>query len=279
MDSRAAKSDVAQLNQNKTFSYGASSPDGGGSMKYFQVHGIIMVFAWIFFASTGILITRYFKKSWANQIVCGEAAWFAAHRFILSIATILTVLGFLFILVADEGTWVGSGDEKKHFIHSITGAIVISFAFFQPFIALFRCKPTNPYRFIYNYLHAFVGFSALILSIVTLFLATYFRLFKDDRARIVMIIWALWIVFVFIAFEVIQSYFRSSRVASRYSHGNASNKTLDEIVESTASASVTISVNSDEYKPNVGDKIKNVLLALHILVAAILSIALSSLIG
>ncbi len=275
-DSRTALSNLVQLNKYETILYRASNPDNGGTIDYYQIHGMIMVFAWIFFASTGILISRYFKISWSNNKICGEAAWFAAHRFILSIATILTIVGFLFVLVASQGTWVKSTDEKTHFTHSITGAIVISFAFFQPFIALFRCKPDSSYRFIYNYLHGFIGFSALILSIVTLFCATYFPLFKDDRARILIIIWTLWIVLIFIVFEIIQIYSRTKKGGqSRYSNINASNKTIDELVDSSTTPSVTITLDSNEHKPTSEDKLKNVLLALHILFAAILAIIFS----
>jgi hypothetical protein len=156
---------------------------------------------------------------------------------------------------------------------------VISFAFFQPFIALFRCKPTSPYRFIYNYLHGFVGFSALILSIVTLFLATYFELFKDDRARIVMIVWSFWLVLIFITFEIIQVYFRKNRDGSHYSNIDPLNKTIDDILDSTPSPSVTLSLDNNEHQPTFGDKLKNVLLALHVLFAAIVSIIFSILIG
>jgi hypothetical protein len=264
---RAAKSALVQLNENTAVSYEASDPNGDGSLKYFQAHGIIMVFAWILFAPTGILISRYFKRTWANQIVCGEASWFSAHRFILSIATILTILGFQFILVAEEGTWVGSGDEIKHFIHSITGIIVISLAIFQLFIALFRCKPISSYRKQFNYIHRTFGISALILSIITIFLATYFRLFKNNGGRIIMILWILWIVLVVVTLEIIERRWQANPIASHDSNINVSDKSVDELVE------------RDEHESNVGDKIKNILLVVHILIALTFSIALSALIG
>lgn len=227
-----------------------------------------MVFAWMFFASTGILLSRYFKTSWIDSLVCGEKAWFSGHRFIMSIVTILTIIAFLFILVALEGAWVGSDEEIKHYVHSITGAMVISFAFFQPFIALFRCKPDSRYRFIYNYVHAFFGYSALALSIVTIFLASYFKLFKNSGGRVVMTLWTIWIVVIFILFQLVKIYFRKKNQRMVYGDINASNK-----LDTDDGDSATSDENSGE------KKVKNILLALHVLMAAILSIVMSVLIG
>jgi len=196
----------------------------------------------------------------------------------MSIAVVLTVLGFLFVLVALKGTWVGVHEEKKHFIHSVTGALVIGFAFFQPFIALFRCDPDSRYRYIFNVLHALVGFSAFSLSIVTLFLATYFGLFKDNKSRLVMIVWTIWIVLIFILFEVLQHYIRTKYGEILYGNINASNKTSDDLVEIQTSLTVTSSLITSQQETTSEDKIKNILLATHILIAAILSIYFTTLI-
>lgn len=273
-DSCLAVADKVQLNQKETILYKVDNPSDD-SPKYFQAHGIIMVFAWIFFASTGILMSRYFKKSWSG-LFCGEAPWFAGHRFFMSIVTVLTIIGFLFVLVALGGTWPPSTAETKHFIHTVTGAMVIGFAFFQPFIALFRCKPDSHYRFIYNYLHGFFGYSALILSIVTIFLASFFRLFKNDGGRIVMTIWSVWIVLIFGIFEFLQIYARKRTQGLVYANVN---KPVDDIDDSPTSPNVTLSRSSNEQETTSVDKMKSVLLVLHIIVAATLSIVMSVLIG
>jgi len=277
-DSRVGLDNTVQLNQNEIILYKVSNPPQNNPINYFQVHGFIMVFAWIFFASTGVLLSRYFKKSWPKNSVCGKPVWYSGHRFLMSIAVVLTVLGFLFILVALKGTWVGVHEEKKHFIHSVTGALVIGFAFFQPFIALFRCDPDSRYRYIFNVLHALVGFSAFSLSIVTLFLATYFGLFKDNKSRLVMIVWTIWIVLIFILFEVLQHYIRTKYGEILYGNINASNKTSDDLVEIQTSLTVTSSLITSQQETTSEDKIKNILLATHILIAAILSIYFTTLI-
>jgi len=236
-----------------------------------------MVFTWILIASTGALISRYFANSWTDKLICGKAAWFAAHRFLMSLAAILTILGFLFILVSLQGTWVDYGITRPY-AHSITGVLVISFAFFQPFIALFRCDPDSRYRFIFNYIHAFIGFSALILSNAALFLATYFQLFKNNNARIIMIIWIGWTVLVVTIFEVIQAYSRNKNDGSNYTNINTSNTTIAGIVDIPSSSTLTLTRFDNQQEATVEEKTKNILLAIHVLVAIILSVILTTLI-
>ena len=274
-DSRTAKSDLVQLNQNEVILYKITVDSE--DLTFLQVHGIIMIFTWILIASTGALISRYFKNSWTDNLICGKAAWFAVHRFLMSIAAVLTTIGFLFILVFTQGTWVDQGLTRP-FVHSITGVLVISLAFFQPFTALFRCEPDSRYRFIFNYIHAFLGFSTLILSITTLFLATYFHIFKDNKGRIIMIVWTVWIVLIFAVFEIIQSYSRKKQAGSSYTNINASNTTIGEIVENPTSSTITLTRFDTHQEATIEQKSKNILLAIHILVAVTLSIILTTLI-
>jgi low affinity Fe/Cu permease len=181
-------------------------------------------------------------------------------------------------LVVLEGKWVSKDDGKRPYAHSITGILVISLAFFQPFIALFRCEPDSRYRFIFNYIHGFFGVIAFVLAIATLFLATYFQVFKDHKARIVMIVWTIWIVFIFITFEIIQNYYRKAAGQSPFSDINSSNKIIDELVENPTSPTISLVPASNQQETALEEKIKNIFLAIHILIAAILSIFFSTLI-
>ena len=272
-DSRIALSDLVQLNQNEIILYKIKPPSD--DISKLRIHGAIMSFTWILIASTGILISRYFKMSWANYFICGKAGWFTAHRFLMSITAILTILGFLFVLAFTGGTWVDKGPTRVY-AHSITGVLVISLAFFQPFVALFRCEPESPNRFMFNYIHLFFGFSAFTLSIATLFLATYFEIFGNHKARSIIILWVIWILFIFTAFELIQSYFRKKSGHSSYSNINASNTETDQTVESLKSSTSPLTDLGNERQSLVEDKIKNILLAIHILFAAILSIVMTT---
>jgi hypothetical protein len=132
-----------------------------------KAHGILMVFTWIVLVSTAILIARYFKRSWKDRKICGKAVWFAIHRTLMTSVAMLTLISFILILVYKKGQWV-SNKNQREFAHSIIGILVICFALIQPFLALFRCNPDDHYRFIFNYAHATIGFSAFILSIAAI---------------------------------------------------------------------------------------------------------------
>jgi hypothetical protein len=277
-DSHTVQDIVVKLNENQIILYKLNATDDDGdTIKFIRVHGIIMVFAWMFVVSTGILISRYFKNSWTNNYICGKAAWFAAHRFLMSIAVILTMLGFFFILVFLGGTWVDVGPTRAY-AHSITGALVICLAFLQPFVALFRCEPDNRYRFIFNIVHAFIGFTTFILSITTLFLATYFRLFEDSKPRVLIIVWAIYIILIFLAFEILKIYSKRNSQSS-YLKINSSNTTIEEIVERPTSSTVTLTGATDQQEGTFERKLKNGLLAIHILIAGILSIVFATFIA
>jgi len=94
-----------------------------------------------------------------------------------------------------------------------------------------------------------------------------------------MIVWTIWIVFIFIVFEVIQHYIRTKYGELRYSNINSPNKTSGDVIEIPTSSAVTLSRSASQQETTNEDKIKNILLATHILIAAILSIYFSTLIA
>lgn len=264
------------MNQTTTVLYNISpAPPGPDPLKFLRVHGIIMIFTWILVASTGVIVARYFRGAWANVILFGKPAWFTSHRLVMSIVAILTMLGFLFVLVFLGGTWVDKGPTRQY-AHSITGVIVISIAFFQPFIALFRCEPTSKYRFVFNYLHAFFGFSGFILAIATLFLATYFKIFKDEAGRTYMTIWTIWIVLIFLIFELIQIRYRRRSGSSAYTTINEPNAPVGDSIDGIKASTDSVASVVATQEPASQIKLKSILLSFHVLVALIISSLMTS---
>jgi hypothetical protein len=233
-----------------------------------KAHGIIMIFTWILFVSTGILIARYFKPSWPEHKIFGKPIWFAAHRTLMTSVAILTIIAFILILVFENGKWV-SQTTQPDFAHSIVGIIVISFTVIQPIMALFRCKPDGEYRFIFNYVHAFVGLTAFILSIVAIFLAMFITQFnfQANNEWGIMVAWACWVLIIFIIFWFIEFYFQKNEYkqenADSYDLGNQQSK--DEQIQP---------INNVKK-----DRIKLTFLIIHILVALGIALALAILVG
>lgn len=256
-----------QLNQQETIISNLDASDSP-RISLAKAHGIIMIFAWILFASTGILIARYFKPSWPEQKVCGKAIWFAIHRPVMISVVVLTIIGFILILVYTKGTWVPKSLARE-FAHSIIGIITIIFAISQPIMALFRCTPDAENRFIFNYAHRFVGLTALLLSIVAIFIAMFFTEFnfQGNAQWGLLIAWTCWIFFIFIIFWLLDFYFE------------------EDVSQEKPDDSYDLGQPTPENKPPqtrnkiIQDRVKLAFLVLHILVALGIAIALASLIG
>jgi hypothetical protein len=237
-----------------------------------KAHGIIMVFTWIVLVSTGILIARYFKRSWSGRKICGKAVWFAIHRTIMTSVALLTLIAFVLILVYKKGQWISQKNQRE-FAHSIIGILVISFAIIQPFMALFRCNPDDHYRFIFNYLHATVGFSAFILSIAAIFLAMFFTQFNFqlNKEWAILVAWTCWLPVIFVIFEIIEIYFRKH---------SSSDENINSLDMHDRHGLGTIKIETIQPKENINkDRIKGLFLLLHIILAFGLALALIILIG
>ncbi|CAF3364425.1 unnamed protein product [Rotaria socialis] len=75
-------------------------------------------------------------------------------------------------------------------------------------MALFRCHPDSPFRFIFNWVHRTTGMLAFTLSVPTIFLVVYVLLKYHNGFVAIMSLWSAWIVILFIVFEVVQYRFR-----------------------------------------------------------------------
>ncbi|XP_065343218.1 putative ferric-chelate reductase 1 homolog [Cloeon dipterum] len=161
----------------------------GASKILVHLHGAFMVAAWIGAASIGILLARYFKKTWVGSQLCGKDQWFAWHRVFMIFTWCLTVAGFVIIFI-EIGGW-SSADNP----HAILGCITTGLAFIQPFMAALRPAPNTPRRPLFNWLHWLVGNLAHIFGIVSIFFAVLL-----PRAELPE--WMNWILVGFVAFHV-----------------------------------------------------------------------------
>ncbi|RVE45028.1 hypothetical protein evm_010346 [Chilo suppressalis] len=166
-------------------------PTTGASKLLLKLHGSFMIAAWIGSASIGILLARYFRQVWVGRQLGGKDIWFAYHRILMVLTWLLTVCGFIIILV-EVGGWSTTGDNP----HAITGIITVVLCFIQPIGAYFRPHPGTKKRPIFNWLHWLVGNSAHILGIVTIFLAVYLQ--KAELPS-----WSVYIMAAFVVFHVI----------------------------------------------------------------------------
>ncbi len=62
-----------------------------------------MIFSWIFSASCGMLLARYFKLTWTGAKCCGLDQWFIWHRALMLLTWALTIAGFVLIFLELDG--------------------------------------------------------------------------------------------------------------------------------------------------------------------------------
>ncbi|XP_046662444.1 putative ferric-chelate reductase 1 homolog [Homalodisca vitripennis] len=173
----------------------AALTDVGGfteaSRLLLKLHGALMVAAWIGAASLGIVMARYYRQTWVTSSFCGKDIWFAWHRFLMLMVWLLTLTGAVLIVV-EVGGWV----SEASVVHALLGSATTLLCFIQPFMALIRPHPGASGRQLFNWAHWFVGNTAHILAIVTIFLAV--QLNKAELPQ-----WMDWVLVGYVAFYVI----------------------------------------------------------------------------
>ncbi|KAG0713162.1 putative ferric-chelate reductase 1 [Chionoecetes opilio] len=96
-------SDGLSYHDKRTVSSGTVAMDSFEAVEvrsdlFRTLHACFMVGAWICAASCGIMVARYFKKTWVKNSCCGVDQWFHLHRFFMGLTWSLTVAGVVLIV-------------------------------------------------------------------------------------------------------------------------------------------------------------------------------------
>ncbi|ODM96838.1 putative ferric-chelate reductase 1 [Orchesella cincta] len=160
-----------------------------------QLHGGLMVIAWLLCASTGMFVARYYKQTHVEVMPCGKAFWFSLHVFCMASTAFLTICGSIIILIKKKGLYFTD-------VHQYLGVIVVGLAICQVFIAFLRPHPNTPKRPLFNWVHWGIGNSAHIVGItcigfaVELSLADLKRFGNDENTWV-------WILLGLVLFHVL----------------------------------------------------------------------------
>ncbi|XP_059169378.1 putative ferric-chelate reductase 1 [Physella acuta] len=228
-----------------------------------KAHGSLMVGAWVFFASVGIVAARYYKPVWKYSL-CSQKAWFLIHRFSMVIVFCATAAAFVIIFVKEK-EWSYIDVEGKKFLegHPIMGVIVMALTLINPIMAFFRPHPGTAKRPIFNWAHWFVGTAAHILGIITIFFGV--QLPDADCPYYVVYILAAyvaWQIFVELLLEFISCIGRKKDRSDVYELNSGSEPKMEPTVESRW---VIIT--------------KRVIFVLHVLIVAALTAAVIAIIS
>jgi hypothetical protein len=256
----------------------SSSNDSSDSTVDFNLacaHGTVMVFAWMFFAPTGILIARYgrFLHIGTRRKLLGDSIWFQAHRLALALAAIATLLGFFLILAETQSTWVDlDSDGPLLYAHSIMGVTIVGLATIQIWMALFRCHPSSKFRFIYNWVHRTTGLLAFVLSVPTIFVIVNWLPLNHDGLVTILSLWTAWVVIVVLAFEFLQHQSKIRRNSSNNHRGTK--QTAHELPRIDHEPNEVTVVEEEDVESDTMNKAKLILLSIHAVVAIALVIPL-----
>uniref|UniRef100_A0A914H8E3 ascorbate ferrireductase (transmembrane) n=1 Tax=Globodera rostochiensis TaxID=31243 RepID=A0A914H8E3_GLORO len=190
---------------NSTGGAGGETKNGISSMFLLKCHGILMTLAWLLFAPTAILFSR-FQRDPLKRLL-GEHLWFQVHRLLNMLTVICVLIAFVCVLSGIGGVWAGPTiylSAKENFawpsLHALFGLITVLVTVFQPVSALFRCHPDSSARVVFNVLHAITGYIGWLSAMIAICIAcTVFHLFASPMAASVLIIVFLVLLVVVVA--------------------------------------------------------------------------------
>ncbi|KAJ8010430.1 hypothetical protein DPEC_G00074990 [Dallia pectoralis] len=126
-----------------------------------KAHGSLMLIAWMTTGSLGMIIAKYLKGMAKGEKCAGKDVWFVAHLSLMILTVAATSIAFILIF-ADVRDWSGGA-------HPVLGCIVMILTLIQPTAAIFRCGPTDKWRFIFNWSHALNALLIKVLAVAAIF--------------------------------------------------------------------------------------------------------------
>ena len=135
----------------------------GRSKTWYKIHGCLMVIAWIGTSTLGIIIARYFKKTWVGSQMFGNDLWFVAHQFCMGITVVLSIIAFTIIFI-DVGEYLTN-------YHALFGTATFAFCLLQPIVGLLRPSPSHKLRKYFNIAHFTFGNATHLMAFVSIILA------------------------------------------------------------------------------------------------------------
>ncbi|VDD79096.1 unnamed protein product [Mesocestoides corti] len=161
-----------------------------------KAHGAMMVLAWVFCSSVGVIISRYYKDMWPNSGLLGERVWFQVHRILMGLCVGLTCLAVILAFIFCQG--YSRLRIYPDYIHPILGLIVLCLAVINPFITFCRPHPMHKNRPYFNWTHFIIGTLAHVLSIPTIMLGLRM---PAAGVQLRSLNYPLWILIFFVIFQ------------------------------------------------------------------------------
>ncbi|XP_043952078.1 putative ferric-chelate reductase 1 isoform X2 [Gambusia affinis] len=115
-----------------------------GKEPMIRAHGCLMLLAWMTLGPLGMMVARYLRRS-SKVKMFGKDLWFVVHVSMMSFTVATTIIAFI-LAFSYLGGW-------EYGVHPVLGCLVLTLALIQPILALMRCTPQHPRRFLFNWAH------------------------------------------------------------------------------------------------------------------------------
>ena len=144
------------------------------------IHGVLMLIGWGFLLPMGVLFAKFFKHR-------PGSLWFKIHRTCQCVGLTVAIIGWLvalwnFNVFQDKG--------YNSYRHGVSGSVTMIIGILQPLNAVLRPlhsqesdEDKSQGRVYWEYLHKGLGYSALVLSVVTIGLGTTTLADPDDQTK------------------------------------------------------------------------------------------------
>jgi len=165
-----------------------------------QIHGFLMILAWMGSAASGMMLARYFKKTWRSVRPFDKDLWFRLHQLFMSFTVLSTIAGIVVIAI-DRGNAPLSLEQVKKNPHPALGMVCIITAFIQPLMALLRPHPESDKRWVFNIAHFLFGNISYTFAIAAIFKAMEYSELEMPE-NVVYLLMAYVIVHVLIHFTL-----------------------------------------------------------------------------
>eukprot|EP01064_Diplonema_japonicum_P005619 TRINITY_DN13741_c0_g5_i2.p1 TRINITY_DN13741_c0_g5~~TRINITY_DN13741_c0_g5_i2.p1 ORF type:complete len:993 (+),score=256.68 TRINITY_DN13741_c0_g5_i2:73-3051(+) len=138
------------------------------------IHGWFMIVAWMWIVPGGVLVKRFGKE-------IAKGIWqFYTHIVLMMIAVVLTIAGYL---VATQNNF-GQGYSG----HGSIGIVILVLACLNPVVGIlgyvFVRDPMHPKRWIFRYVHLFVGRAVYLLAIIQVMFGIQSLYDLEDISRV-----------------------------------------------------------------------------------------------
>lgn len=171
-----------------------------------KTHSCLMIFAWVLFASVGLLMPRYYKYICKPAKVCGSHVWFILHFSLMIIVALFNIIALLVILSDLNWKWI-STTRPLHFTHSVFGMMAMGLIFLQLLLGTIQTKfrKDSKLRKASQITHSTIGAIALVFSVVAMFLGSVMEEMNLDRLGwTVLIGWAAWVIILPLIMEILK---------------------------------------------------------------------------